>query len=46
MTVQELIECLQRVSDKNAPAVFADGLEVVAVYDFNNQVVLTDVESE
>ena len=46
MTVQQLIECLQRVGDKSVPAVFADGIEIVAVYDLNNEVVLTDAESE
>lgn len=46
MTVQEMIECLQQVRDKTALFVFADGDDVVAVYDCNSRVIITDTEGD
>jgi len=46
MTVQELIECLERVPDKTAVVVFADDIPLLAIYDFGEKVIITDTISE
>lgn len=46
MTVRELIDVLQQVENQNLLVTFADGSEVLTVYELTSEVVLSDADSE